>query len=236
ENVLANRPRLLDGRSHFLYRVLRGVQLVAGRHGAARGHDLDLVHVVTELLARGLPDLVGPVGDHADHADAAAHGLDPLRAAALVAVAAGLRQHAAGHQHSWPGEETRADRFAQAVVCSARVANRREALHERLLDAPEGLRHDEARRIVAMLLRGVAVDRADVDVGVGQPGHEGPPLEVERLHLALQRSDLARAEHVLDALALDDDGGAVGGLLASAIDQERVGQDGDRHRAPPYFG
>src|SRR5439155_310313 len=89
EHVLADGLGLLDGGAHLGDRVLRRVELVRRGHGAARGHDLDLVHVATKLLARGLADLVDAVGDGADHADAAAHGIDPFGAPALVTVATG---------------------------------------------------------------------------------------------------------------------------------------------------
>src|SRR6266511_4391016 len=66
---------------------------------------------------------------------------------------------------------------------------------------------------------------AHVHVGVGETGHEGAAPEVEGLDLAPQGADLARANDVLDALAFHHHGGAVDGLLARAVDQERVGQD-----------
>ena len=50
--------------------------------------------------------LAGPgVGDDAGHADAAVHRLDPLRATALVAVSARLRQHPTGDEQARAGIE-----------------------------------------------------------------------------------------------------------------------------------
>src|SRR4030095_14562420 len=60
-------------------RELRRVQLVARRHGAAGGHDLDLVDVPANVLAGGPTHLVGAVGDEADHPDAAGDPVRPLR-------------------------------------------------------------------------------------------------------------------------------------------------------------
>ena len=54
EDVLADRLRLLDGGAHLGHRELRGVELVGRRHGAARGHDLDLVDVAADV-ARARP-------------------------------------------------------------------------------------------------------------------------------------------------------------------------------------
>src|SRR5204863_497486 len=68
EDVLSDRVGLLDGGAHLGDRELGGVELVGGRHGAARGHDLELVHVPADLLASSLADLGLPVGDRADHA------------------------------------------------------------------------------------------------------------------------------------------------------------------------
>ena len=120
-------------------------------------------------------------------------------------------------------------RLAKAVVGPARIPHRGEALQERLLHAADGLGHDEAGGQEAMLVRDVALDGAHVDVRVGQARHQRPALEVEGGDLALERADLARADDVLDPLALDHDGGTVDGLLARAVDQERVSKNGDAH-------
>ena len=229
EHVLAHGLRFLDGRAHLLDGVLRGVQLVARRHGAARGHDLDLVDVVAQGLARGLAHLVGAVRDDADHARAALDGIVPFRPPSLVAVPTRLREVLARDQHARAGMNALRHRLAKAVVGPARIPHRGEALQERLLHAADGLGHDEAGGQEAMLVRDVALDGAHVDVRVGQARHQCPALEVEGGDLALEGADLARADDVLDPLALDDDGGTVDGLLARAVDQERVSQNGDGH-------
>ena len=113
--------------------------------------------------------------------EAAVDGRGPLRAAPLVAVPARLREDAAGHEHARPRVEPARDGLAEAVVGAAGIAHGREALHERLLHAPERLGHEEARRVLPVLLGGVAVRGVDVDVGVGEARHEGAPAEVERL-------------------------------------------------------
>jgi hypothetical protein len=64
-------------------------------------------------------------------------------------------------------------------------------------------------------------------VGVGEPGHERLALTVDGVHAALERTDLAGPDDVLDPLAFHDDGGAVHGVLAGAVDQEGIGKDGD---------
>jgi len=225
EDVLPHGARLFHRGAHLVHRVLRGVELVGGGHGAPRGHDLDLVHVVAELLARRLAHLVGPIGDHPDHTQAAVDGLDPLGAPTLVAVAARLGEGTPGDEQARSRVETACHRLSEAIVGSPRIPHGSEALLEGLLDAPERLGRDEAGRMVAMLLRGVALHRAHVHVGVGEAGHERAPLEIERLHVAAERADLARGDHVLDALALQHHRGAFDGLRARAVDEEGVGQD-----------
>jgi hypothetical protein len=182
---------------------------------------------VPEQLARGAAHLVGAVGDHARHADAALHRLDPLRAPALVGVAARLRQRPPGHEHARAGVEPRRDRLAEAVVGAARVAHGGEALGEALLRAAERLGRDQARRVQAVLLGDVGLDGADVDVGVGEAGHERAALAVDRVDAPLEGPHLAGADDVLDEVALDHHGGAVDGLLAGAVDEERIGEHGD---------
>src|SRR5439155_16318524 len=112
----ADGTRLFDHRAHLRHRELRGVELVGRRHGPAGRHDLDLVHVAPDLLARGLAHLRLAVGDRADHPDTAVDRLDPLRAPALVAMPAGLRDVVAGDQQPRSGIDALADRFAKAVV------------------------------------------------------------------------------------------------------------------------
>src|SRR6266498_3077995 len=229
QHVFPHRARLFDGRAHLLHGVLGGVELVGGRHGPARGHDLDLVHVAPELLPGSLAHLVGAVRDDAHHAQAAVDGVDQLGAPPLVAMSSRLREHTSGDEHARPRVHAGPDRFAEAVVGAPRVPHRGESLQKRLLDAPERLGRDEAGRIVAVLLGGVALHRAHVHMGVGETGHEGAAPEVEGLDLAPQGADLARANDVLDALAFHHHGGAVDGLLARPVDQERVGQDDEGH-------
>ena len=49
-----------------------------------------------------------------------------------------------------------------------------------------------------------------------------------------QRTDLPVREHVLDAVVLDDDRGARHRVGAGAVDQQRVGEDGQAHRGVTF--
>ena len=80
--------------------------LARRRHRAAQGHDLELVDVAADVLARRAAHLVRAVRDEPDHADAAVDRIGPFRAATLVAVPAGLRDVAARD------EQPRADEVA----------------------------------------------------------------------------------------------------------------------------
>ncbi len=69
-----------------------------------------------------------------------------------------------------------------------------------------------------------------------RPGISVLPLQVERGHPTGQRADLALRRDLLDPIVLDHDRGALDGVGAGAVDQERVGEDGDRHgRDLRYF-
>ena len=180
----------------------------------------------------GPPDLVGPVGDHGEHADVAVEGSGPLRSPALVPVAARLRQRTPGDEQPGTGVEPRGHGLAQPVVGAAGVADGGEALGEALLDPPERPGHDQARRMDPVLLGGVALDGRDVHVGVDQPRHEGAAAEVQRRHAARERPDAAGRSHVPDGGALHHDRRALHGLAAGAVDQQRMGQEHDaRHEA-----
>ncbi len=235
QHVLADRAGLLHRRAHLLHRVLGGVELVAGGHRPARGHDLDLVHVVAQVLPGRLAHLLGSVRDHPGHADAALDGGDPLRATPLVRVPAGLRQRPPRDQHARARVEAALGGLAEAVVRAARVPHGGEALHQGLLHAAEGLGRDEAGRVVAVLLRNVALHRADVHVRVGEARHQRAAAEIDGVHLAGERAHLARGDHVLDAVALDHDRGAVEGITAGAVDEKRAREHGDRHGALREF-
>jgi hypothetical protein len=215
--------------AHLGHRELGGVQLVGGRHGAARGHDLDLVDVPAQLLAYRLADFILAVGDRSDHPHAAVDRIGPFSAAPLVAVAAGLRDVVAGDQQPRSREVPFFECETEPVVGAAGVARGREALHQAFFGAPHGAGRDIARRIVAMLVGDVLGHRADVHVGVSEPGHERGALAVERGDGSAQRAHLAARDHVLDAIVFHDDRRALDGIGAGAVDQQRIGQDRQTH-------
>ena len=144
---------------------------------------------------------------------------------------AGLRDVLAGDQEPRPGEVPLLEGQAEAVVRAAGVAYGGEALHQALFGAPHRAGRDVARRVMAVLVGDVLGHRADVHVGVGEAGHERGARTVDRRHRARQRAGSALGADVLDTVVLDDHGGALDGIGAGAVDQERVGEDGEAHRA-----
>ena len=127
-------------------------------------------------------------------------------------------------------------RHAEAVVRAPGIAHGREPLHETFFCSFHRPRRDVGRRVVAVLVGDVLGHRADVHVGVGEPGHERLALEVQRGHAAGQRADLALGRDLLDPIVLDHDRGALDRVGAGAVDQKRVGEDGDGHgRDLRYF-
>src|SRR5207247_5037813 len=105
------------------------VELVRRRHRAAGGYDLDLIDVAADVLARGAAHLVGSIGDEADHAHAAVDRIRPLRTPPFVAVAAGLRDVAAGHEQARPDEMALIQRPPKPVIGAAGVAHGAHALN-----------------------------------------------------------------------------------------------------------
>ena len=55
--------RSVGGNFEFFQRVLGRARLIALGENSSRGHDLDDIDAVLDLLADGLADLVGTVGD-----------------------------------------------------------------------------------------------------------------------------------------------------------------------------
>src|SRR5438132_13867900 len=85
-----------------------------------------------------------------------------------------------------------------------------------------------------MLVGDVAFDGADVDVGVGEPGHERRAPAVERRRRARERAVLPGRVDLLDTIVLDDDRGARHRVGARAVDEHRVGEDGQAHRGVTF--
>jgi len=127
----------------------------------------------------------------------------------IVAVAARRSDRVHGDQHPRARVEAGLGGLAEAVVGPARVPHGGEALHEGLLHAAEGLGRDQAGRVVAVLLRDVALDRADVHVRVGEARHQGAAVEIDGVDLA---QALATRAHAIGVVEREDVGVAHEGL------------------------
>jgi hypothetical protein len=149
-------------------------------------------------------------------------------------VAAGLRDVVARDEHPRPRIDPVVDGFAKSIIGAAGVAHRGESLHQALFGAAQRLGGEQARRQIAVLVGDVALDGADVHVGVGEAGHESRAAAVERRHRPWERADLSLRQDVLDAIVLDDDRGARYRVGARAVDEHRVGEDGQAHRGVTF--
>src|SRR4029453_439604 len=87
---------------------------------------------------------------------------------------------------------------------------------------------------IPVLVGDVALDGADVHVRVGEPRQQRRALAVEGRHRSRQRADLAPRQDVLGPVVLDDDGRALDGVGRGAVDQKRVGEDGQAHRGVTF--
>src|SRR5207249_1908482 len=88
-------------------------------------HELDLIHVAADLLARRLPHLRLAVGDRADHADAAVDRRDPFGPPAFVAVAAGLGDVVARDEEPRSRIKAFLDRLAEPIIGAGAVDGQR---------------------------------------------------------------------------------------------------------------
>ena len=84
----------------------------------------------------------------------------------VVAVTAGLRQHAARWQDPRAPEETRLDGARPRRLEAAGIAHGREALVERVLDVARDTQDVVDQRLVPVVA--ALADQREVDMGVGE--------------------------------------------------------------------
>jgi hypothetical protein len=224
---LAHRLRLVDGGGHLLHRELGRDQGVGGGHGAAGGHDLDLGGAAAELLAGGFAHLVGAVADGGERRQAGDRLVQVvLVAQAPVAVAAGLGDHRPAGQDARPADVALDHRLSEAAVDAAGVADGGEAGLQRVFDDLLHFHRPYRQRLGSEGFR-AQVGNAQVDMGVGEAGHDGAAAEVQDTGVA---GDAQPAPRMQDTGALHQNRGPWNRVGAGAVDEQAVAQgDGLGH-------
>ena len=209
-DAMAHAVGLVDDRRDLLAGHLRGVGVLELDGARAGGHDLDEVGAAPELFADGAADVVGAVG-------LAVHVAEPA-----AAGGGGGDDPPAGEQPR-AAERAVAHRLAgleDEVAVGADVADRRDPHAQRR--AQVGGQEVRARPGPERLGAGRRGGDVGVDVGVrvDEAGHERAAREVEDRDAVGGR--VAGVADARDDAVLDEDGGAVAGRRAGAVEQTRV--------------
>ena len=216
--------RLLDERGQLGRPEVSVPGVVARRQDAARGRDLDDVGPQPDQLADDLADLVGTVDERRR---AARMGLEErdlgARGEAVVAVPAGLGQHADRDLEPWPGDQAVGQGPLDPEVGAAGVADGRDPGLERRAEVAGGLEELVRERLLGPF-PGVDVADADMDVAVEQARQDRPPGDVDLIVAVEPGPD------VDDPAVLDRDIGR-GRRRAGAIDDLATPEDHPAHRS-----
>ncbi len=99
-DVRAGAIGFFDGGANLFIGILAAIERIGGRRDASRRHDLDVRCAAAKFLANGAADGIGAIGDDAEvvgveGAAATVRSFERMIAGAEVAMAAGLRDHAA---------------------------------------------------------------------------------------------------------------------------------------------
>ena len=225
EHVGADRAGDVNRRGQLVDRELHVVELVSRRGGAAARHHLDLVGAAPKRLPGSPPNFVSTVGEdgfggQAVHrSEEVAGRTRPL----VVAVATGLREKGPADEDSGPADQSQADRFLEPPIETAGVADRREARLQRVFDLAGDAQRDH-RRGERHLLNRIEVEAGKVDMGIEQPGHQGPALTVDHLGVPGTGGPI-RGSDSPDPSLLDHDSRVGLWIAAGAVEQGRVFED-----------
>ena len=192
---------------------------------AAGGGELDYVRSHPDHLPHHGPDLVHAVGDARGDAGVVVHRGMVARWAALVGQAAGGGNRPHGHLKAGPNDEPLLDGQPEPRIHPSRVAHRRVAAQQRLLQhlgrsqvtGAAGLPEPPPAPQV------VLVD-AKMVVAVYQAGEQGHPGHVNDLRSLRDPHLFTPARRLYAPVAADDYGGVPEGLGARAVDECAAGE------------
>jgi hypothetical protein len=225
--------RLGDDGVHLLLGQLGDVHRIGQGEHAARGHELDEVGAILDLIAHRRAAFRRAVADPLDGAGR----LDAVRReGGLVGVPARRADGVVGDQHARPFRDPGVDGVAQAerhVVDRADVAHGGEAG----LQGPPGVEggvvgllggeaHDVLEEVAVPVVRHLHVE---VDVGVDEAGQEGRVAEVDHPRAGRRRQVLA---DLGDVIPLDDHHAGGQGALRGGGEDAR-GLEHDRRGGRP---
>ena len=162
--------RLLDEGPDLLHAVLAGRRLVLLGHDAARGHDLEEVGALAELLAGRLADLADPVCQPAQQ-----HRVAPLLGNEVpVAVARGLGDDLTGGHDAGADDAALGDRpLEEDAVHAADLADGGEARVEHPPDVHDAADGAQLRAQEATV---PGWNPSDRESGCGRPSNPASPF------------------------------------------------------------
>ncbi len=224
----------LDRGLHLVQRVLRHIQRVVGRGGAAAGHDLDLGRAGAQVFTGRGQYLVPAIGDEAHAHQFASRNRTTEPAGTIarhpeVTVAGGLRDHRAAWVDARPDVLALVDRPLDTEYRAAHVPGGSESAQQHLLrfigcfrfEGPEaclGVHHFRLRTGA----------HEDVHMHVAHPWHQRPATAVDEGHrlagIGLDRFGTDPGNPVVD----DEDVRRRGELRIGAIEDAHVA---DQHLA-----
>ncbi len=187
-----------------------------------------MVGAFAQFVARDPAHLLGAVGDAVHEHEGVGVAIDvvaPIGAAAVVAVAAGLRDARPADEQPRAGDETLCDGVANADIAAAGVANGGKTAVEHRLDPGHGARR-HLRQRHGLVLRGGEADREDMHMRVDQPREQGASFEID--HIGGDVLDRPVLDG-LDAPVDHEDLKAGNGLVAMPVENEAVAEKGRGH-------
>ena len=198
-----------DGGPDLLLEKFGYVQRIVERCRAAARHQLDLGGSLTQILAHGRRNRIGPVGD-----PRGSELLDVRHLAAAAAVgmfvdhpeipvSRGLGDHRPAGIDPRPVQHAVVDRLLQSEDGSARVADGRKSAHER----GTGLAARHQMRVGGFACQQIhhrIAAQVSVPMSVDEAGHQKTPLSVDAPHGLARCGFGGRAGDLFDPVVPDE--------------------------------
>ena len=179
-DIAAEGGCFLHRRADFAFGELQAVERIVGRGDAAGHHDLHMVGALAHLLARGLADFIGAVGDGGFELQAVAAGAFAAHvgAPARIRMTARRADRLAGDIKPWTRDMSGFDRRLDAPVGPSGVADGGETAIEHGAQPARRARGDQGQR---QHLHEADIDLAvdGVDVAIDQSRHQGALAAVD---------------------------------------------------------
>ncbi|RMN39042.1 hypothetical protein ALQ60_05477 [Pseudomonas syringae pv. papulans] len=217
---------LVDDGADFSFAVLGVGNRVGWRGHTARGHDLDLVGALLQLLAYRQAHVVDAIHHAGDGPGAEATGAglveQQFAACAHVSMAAGLRQCLARCEDARAGNQPHLNRTGQCPVSAPGIAHGGKTTVEHRRQNRQGAVHDNCVGLQSVHAQ-VGVGSQHVHMAVDQAGHQCSATQID--DLSASRGRFTLGTYFDNALTLDHDLLARNQLPALHVQQAAVAQD-----------